>query len=209
MSPPTNVAAPPATQRYELRLAATADASLLIVDRWTGIELVRCCGTTTRYALAQLGRDGAALPQPCYVDKTTVQNLALRITAARLRDADLAAIVPLAEDRLLLSLMRDCAGVHFTAERALLLLDFHGVARSSTSVDRSLQRLAANGCLAEIPVGQRVFYDTNTSPHWHVFVEADAELCDLELTGDEAVDHRVVATLRSTSAEGLHFVRSK
>ena len=209
MQYPSAAAPPPrpAAHRYQVAFAAS-NTRLTIVDRWTGLEFLRCCGDIASFVLAQLGLDSASADSVVHIDKDTVHQLALAVTAARLRTCPDQERVPLAADRLLLRLMRDCRGVHFTTARAALLLDFHGIGSVESNVAAALSRLVEAGCLSAIQAGDDVYFDTDTRPHWHVYVEADAELCDLELTGDDNVDRRLVATLRSTMADGLRFIRS-
>ncbi len=188
-------------RRYKLRYIADAvPRYLVVVDNWTGAVLIRCQGETAAYLVASLGYGYNAENLSVRIDKATVKALSLRMTATQLRRSPRADVLPHAADRLLLRLMRDCSGVHFTPDSTALLMDFHGIAYAPGDADAALVRLHKAGCLSFIAVAnQRGFYDTNTAAHWHLYdTEAD-ELHDLELTGNARLDRELATALSVAS----------
>lgn len=198
-----------ANTRYRLTLTGRPVPALCIVDRWIGMELLRCSGDTARYIAAKAGLNPHSPDSAAFIDKATLKHLSLAVTARRLDAWPSDSACERADDRLLLRLMRDCCGVHFTAATAKLLLDFHGIDCDTKSAAAALFRLEAAGCVAAVDVHGERYFDTDTRPHWHVYVDACDELRDLELTGDHEIDARVVRSLAAQNVAGLHFVHSQ
>ncbi|MEL7537946.1 MAG: hypothetical protein AAFZ58_08565 [Pseudomonadota bacterium] len=202
--PPSAV---PATSRYELALTHLAGGvTLNVVDRWTGLILLRCDGDVARYAAAILGVNSAN-DITLAIDKATVRSLSLRVTAKCLAEPTPISDPLSASDRLLLSLMQDLPGVHFSAARVRLLLDFHGINTPNAEVDAALGRLTIAGRLRCIRIGRTAFFDTNTDAHWHIFDTATEELHDLTLTNDQALNASLVAQINASASERFVVVR--
>ncbi|MEM8983867.1 MAG: hypothetical protein AAGC71_12630 [Pseudomonadota bacterium] len=196
------------TERYivHYRPAAGGVAALKATDTWTGFILLDCRGDVAAHAAAALNVVAYDSEVSLRVDKATLQALTLRVAAARLRTAPTADAVPVAGDRLLLRLMQDCVGVHFTDAKASLLLAFHGVTTAKTDVSAALTRLGESGRLREIVTsdGKR-FFDTDLAPHWHVYDRRAAELHDVHLTGNDHIDERLIASVNANPT-GLELI---
>ncbi|MEM1264346.1 MAG: hypothetical protein AAGH76_18240 [Pseudomonadota bacterium] len=190
--------APDAAERYTVHYKPAANGSIALtaIDTWTGFVLLDCRGDVAAHAAAALNVSPRNRGSAIRIDKTTLQALTLRVAAARLRDTPPNDAVPNADDRLLLRLMQDCTGVHFTASKARLLLAFHGVAPAQQTVAGALSRLGESGRLREIITsdGQR-FFDTDLAPHWHVYDRRSNELHDVHLTGNDDIDERLIASV--------------
>ncbi len=69
---------------------------------------------------------------------------------------------------------------HVTAEQVHVEANASGEPLALATVYNTLNQLRSAGLLAEVIVEPgRVVYDTNTTPHWHLYHEQSGELSDM------------------------------
>lgn len=100
---------------------------------------------------------------------------------ARLRRLDTTLVGPL---RLVARLLFSHPGQHFSPADVCCLLAMRGLPVSSRDVGTWLDELAARCITQRIDVGSdRVFYDTDTRPHVHIYDQETEELHDATVQG--------------------------
>lgn len=70
---------------------------------------------------------------------------------------------------------------HVTAESLHAEAESAGVRVSLATVYNTLHQFTDAGLLREVAIeGARTYFDTNTSDHYHFFIESDGELVDID-----------------------------
>ena len=89
---------------------------------------------------------------------------------------------------------------HLSAENILDGVNFEGHKVSRATVYNTLGLFTKKGLVREVLIDrERVFYDSNNTPHHHIFNISSGELRDIESTGVELVNQPVLP-------EGLKMV---
>ncbi|VAW73725.1 Iron-responsive regulator Irr [hydrothermal vent metagenome] len=94
----------------------------------------------------------------------------------------LAAGIQSTRQRLHIAQMLLTGNQHLSADQVLAQMKSSGKPVSKATVYNTLGLFAARGLLREVIIDpNRVFYDTNCSPHHHVYNTATGELSDIDL----------------------------
>ncbi len=111
------------------------------------------------------------------------EKTASTVTAAEAVRAILhrAGIVP-TQQRMEIAQVMLCRHQHLSADRILALANRQGHAVSKATVYNTLNLFARKGVVREVLVDpNRVFYDSNTDPHYHLYNEDTGDLVDIDL----------------------------
>jgi Fur family iron response transcriptional regulator len=94
---------------------------------------------------------------------------------------------------------------HLSAEQLLAQVNQHGTVVSQATVYNTLGLLARKGLLREVIVDPaKVFYDSNTKPHYHFFDPDNGNLTDIDI--DEMSFERFPALPEGTAIEGMDVI---
>lgn len=82
---------------------------------------------------------------------------------------------------------------HLSADKILEGVNLEGHKVSRATVYNTLGLFAQKGLIKEVLIDrERVFYDSNTTPHHHIFNVSNGELKDIEKTGVELVNQPIL-----------------
>jgi len=94
---------------------------------------------------------------------------------------------------------------HLSADQVLERVNHIGMPVSKATVYNTLGLFADKGILREVIIDpSRVFYDTNSAPHHHVYNTATGELSDIAL--DSALTEQLPQLPAGTELEGVDVV---
>lgn len=94
---------------------------------------------------------------------------------------------------------------HLSAEQVLALVNANGGHVSKATVYNTLNLFVGRGLIQEVIIDPtKVFYDSNTSPHYHLYNEDTGELSDFE--SDDITFDKITPIPENTVQSGLDVV---